>query len=551
MPVALAAYLGCGGGAKDRTPAVSPPLAVSPGSAPVASVTGSTDVPATPVRPSGPDQFHVWLRSDDELYVLPGEGALVYGPNGAAIVTDDAIKVVSRSPLGAYFHKAWMPLSIMRLQVDAVMGSWPDAAYVGKSLMNADCRCGCPGFLDYWSKSHWEPASVRPADATSWRDKMGWGIPHNALNRASLGSTHFVAAAPLGLPRVVVAAQPTCPSGAAENGGRSDTNRAQLLVLREGVVEADRPKMTLARPGEKGSPTKMASIGRVVTSESGEIVVLGAQEGGLVAVEYWSSVTATSKLWTLPKHPKGGGLNYDVFIGIVPSLAMRTKADMWVGGSREGRAYLAHYDGARWTVLDAPPMTAAVGSMGGPPQGRLYLTTVTGELWANDGGLAWTQVKVPEDAKVFQVRAVARNDTRDIWLAGGRVVLRSRAPKAPAVTLTQGPRAHASTDPPRPEQALPGPSDTCAGIFVPLFAVSENASDSYAFPLMQSALRGHGELAKLELGVTDDGRFGAIAPDYALAKAFATFAKAKVKGASPRILCETVSMRPVPFTFDP
>jgi hypothetical protein len=195
-------------------------------------------------------------------------------------------------------------------------------------------------------------------------------------------------------------------------------------------------------------------------------------------------------------------------------------------------------------------MAAAVGSMGGPPQGRLYLTTVTGELWANDGGLAWTQVKVPEDAKVFQVRASARKDARDIWLAGGRFVLRNRAPRAPAITLTQGPRARTMDDARRPEQPLSGPSDTCASIFVPLFQVSANASDSYTFPLTQTALRGHGELAKLELGVTDDGRFGAIAPDYALANAFATFAKAKVKGASPRILCETVSMRRVPFSFD-
>jgi hypothetical protein len=80
---------------------------------------------------------------------------------------------------------------------------------------------------------------------------------------------------------------------------------------------------------------------------------------------------------------------------------------------------------------------------------------------------------------------------------------------------------------------------------------SGSTPENYAFPLTQKVLHGHPELAKLEFGVTDDGRFGAVASDYAIAQQLVIFAKAHIKGAKPRIICETVSMRPVPFSFEP
>lgn len=231
---------------------------------------------------------------------------------------------------------------------------------------------------------------------------------------------------------------------------------------------------------------------------------------------------------------------------LVPTVAPRGPSDVWVGGSSEGFAYLAHFDGAVWTGIE-PPMRAAIVSTSALLGGIILAATADGQLWRNDGGLSRTQVTLPPGTVARQVRVVAADD---IWVAGGKRVLLSRPPKQVTELVQQLP------DPTGRELGLEGvpPSEpatpACSSIFVSLYTVSEHADEHYDFPIARAALKGHKEFAAMTFGFEESGQFGAVSPSYELGRELVALATRTMKNAAPRMICKVASMTRLRFNWD-
>jgi hypothetical protein len=518
----FALVFACGGSAKAPSP---PPLPAD--TKPFAGDVdggGTTPDAAAPKTTAAtpdlrPDAFHVWFRSNDELRVLAGDGALIYGPELTAIVEADTVKITPGPAFGQFHYQDWVPRGPSQKQTEGPGGRWPTAAYFAGMFGNADCRCACPHYLHSWRGNHWETATVRTTGTRKeWQRELGYApISARYDSRASLGPMSFDAISTVDEHRTLVSASAGC----------GVDKPSTLLMMRDGAVVPGAPKLS------------MAYAARAAAWSNGGFFALG---GGPL-VETWTSADAPGVV--TPIFPKGTAPDVH---GV--KLAARASNDLWVGGTLGAGPFLAHFDGAAWKVVKAP-MAKPISSMAGELGGRLYLATDAGEVWSNDPGADWVKVRLPDGVKVYQVSMGTLDGRRDVWIGGDKVVVRNSAPKAERM-LKQSPRTMpVGNGDVHPERPLGGALDGCTNYFVPLYEV-EDTTDEYAFPLAQKALRGHPEFASMQFGVsTADGRFGGVAGNHDLAKQFAAFAKSNIKNAMPRILCETVAMRAVPMRFDP
>lgn len=152
VPLSIA-LVGCRESAPPRLPPEARPAAPDAGSR--ASPPRDAGALAVPSARAALDTLTVWIESNDDLFVLPGDdGAFVYGRGGSAIVSGDSARIASGRPTTKLDSLDEHDASYR------YFGRWPDRAHLSREHSSSECGCSCPSFLSTWKNDHWEPVAL-------------------------------------------------------------------------------------------------------------------------------------------------------------------------------------------------------------------------------------------------------------------------------------------------------------------------------------------------------------------------------------------------------
>jgi hypothetical protein len=186
------------------------------------------------------------------------------------------------------------------------------------------------------------------------------------------------------------------------------------------------PRPTPKR-GEPACRTRIVVPTAVARAADGTLFVFGNDcyesipGSGKALAEVWKAGEAQPTLFELPDP-----LDAVPQLGAGAALVVDSH-DVWVGGAQLGQVspiYLAHFDGQRWTLVDAPVVKASVSSIARPSPEALWLTlsATPRALWRREAEGRWQEVALPADAGVPQ-RVLAHGNA--IWVESERGIYRA------------------------------------------------------------------------------------------------------------------------------
>jgi hypothetical protein len=172
-------------------------------------------------------------------------------------------------------------------------------------------------------------------------------------------------------------------------GDRLISLRATMRVENGFVPMADRLEILRGTPASLPSlPDGFAPIA-MAAFESGAIFVAGRGSSGADDVLYAAPGTSELKPQTLP----GGTMKFSAMAG-------RDDHAVYVGGGSQGRAYLAAWNGAKWTEA-ASNLSDPIVSLSVARDGTLFVVTSTyprklgGSLWRQKPGGSFDELAMP------------------------------------------------------------------------------------------------------------------------------------------------------------
>jgi hypothetical protein len=333
----------------------------------------------------------------------------------------------------------------------------------------------------------------------------------------------------------------------------------ELEVL-DGARPPLMPEVALApaAPDHAGRCSRIVPlVGGLRALPTGEVFLLGddGEGSGAGVVERWKPGEETSTVDRLP----GAGSVRPV------TMLARAPDDVLVGGRikapRGWAPYLAHFDGATWSVEEAPGTLPIVG-LGASAEGTWLASAMVepfgtrvdvvsgdgrGELHFRPRGGIWQRAPWPEGTPAGTEPVGIASARGEAWIEatwfsrrGGDAryasfVFRTRAPKK-VIDFTP----FASPGGARPAPTLKPATAECEKVFVVLYTLAEDAPADYDFPATRAILKGHTELEGVTFVETDDGErrtLGAFADGLAMGTLLADVIRARWVKARPQVLC--------------
>lgn len=270
-----------------------------------------------------------------------------------------------------------------------------------------------------------------------------------------------------------------------------------------------------------------------------------SSKDGQIGVKRWS-----------PDNPKGS-------VEILPEIAskqldvvriaLHTEKDAYLGGNLhthnfarmdEMAPYLAHFDGKSW-VRDTLPTSDALLSLDVDAQGKLWLVSAHGNVYARPLGGSWSEVPMPRAGKNETAVSATKIWVRapgDEWIVGAyesRYVVLHSGPAAPKAEL---PDLETMEDTVA-DLAMPTPlTSRCVRPFALLFTLSKVAPPDFDYPATREALKGHTEFADaqfIEFKRLDKRFMGAFVSDVDMGKKLVELIKKKVPNSTPQLVCHS------------
>lgn len=269
----------------------------------------------------------------------------------------------------------------------------------------------------------------------------------------------------------------------------------------------------------------------------------GSGDDGKIGVKHWWSENPKG---TVDLLPETANKTFEA-VGIV----IRTEKDAYVagnvGGARPGQSntlapYLAHFDGKAW-VRDTLPTSDTLASIDVDSQGKLWLVSTHGNVYARPAGGAWVDVPTPRAGKYETRIAASKIWVRapgDEWIVGAyesRHVILHSGPATPNAELPDLETMENKVA----DLAMPTPlTPLCYRPFALLFTLSKVAPPDFDYPATREALKGHTEFADaqfIEFKRLDKRFMGAFVSDVDMGKKLVELIKKKVPNSTPQLVC--------------
>jgi hypothetical protein len=281
----------------------------------------------------------------------------------------------------------------------------------------------------------------------------------------------------------------------------------------------------------------------------GDLCTVDSEPTWSARVERWAPNEAKSTVDLLPQPAEDAG---EVQMN---AIWARSPTDVTVVGSlREGKPYLAKFDGTAWKLLDAPASDLRyVRRFAGDEDGTLWLVlsespyeeNAKGELWRRIPDGAWSKMEMPPApapktpgaaAGPLQPQGVWVAGPGDVWVGTNLALLHNK----PVAKVFARPGEEEINKAAKKYRLATPYEANCETPFVLLFPVSKSAPANFDFPAVRQALVGHPEFKLAQfLDFESAGKryLGAHVPDEATGRKLVTLAKAKVPGSTAQLVC--------------
>lgn len=497
-------------------PVTGPPApqvrtAEPPTAAPAAETGAARPVEPPPAAAVDQSPLHPIAYTDHDLRLFALDGGIL--ADGGPILTeikDDRLVRDER------FREGLPPY--WASYVVNVVGKWPSDALM--TLVSSDGRVGW-GEVYRWSGQRWQQVGAPLARTWLFTGAAAWS---QGRVLALSASSMLLGTSKAGTTAFKVLAGPGGPPG--------------LSVTPTSSTDPDSFCRTAIEPQAFHALPE------------GHVFIAGLTcPGGTLGTETWTPGEKRGRVTDLDAEGSPGGSD--------PVFAARGASEVYLGArSRDGKPFLARFDGKEWRADVPPPASQGIRSLAVEPDGSLWAVTrqawggadaQPGELWRRQPGKAWAKVplpvapprgKLPEGASLWEGASSVVVDGRgDVWVAAGGAVLRNRPGQAPAEyvswpILTQLAAASFRL----PKAARPD----CESVFALFFTFSKVTPDDYDFPLTRKALKGQTQFSGARFVVTREGGrkfFGAMAPDYETGRKMVARVQREVAGSTPQLLC--------------
>lgn len=269
----------------------------------------------------------------------------------------------------------------------------------------------------------------------------------------------------------------------------------------------------------------------------------GGPHDGQTAVKRWSPTNPRGTVDVLPEMEKRAFTLVNLALhGENDAYVAANTSPLRYGPNRELAPYLAHFDGKAWT-RDSLPFDGAIASLDIDSNGKLWIVSAHGAVFARPAGGAWAAITLPKggkDESSIEASAVWIRAPGDEWILGSypsrSVVLHSGL----AGEMAKLPDLETMSDAVN-ELAMPTPfTSRCSTPFVLLYTLSKVAPPDFDYPATREALKGHTEFEGaqfIEFKRLDKRYMGAFVPDADMGKKLVDFVTKKVPNSTPQLAC--------------